>query len=216
MILEADTIWLEYSGRKILQDIYVKIETGQAVGLLGRNGTGKTCLMKAIFGTLRAQTQSVRVDGQYQKSPFQQKNLIRYLPQKPFTPNMKLASICDAYETDFIAICHDFPEFENYKTLDTHALSGGLRRLFDTLLILLSPVNFVLLDEPFAHLSPLVVEKLMRIINEQKKNKGIMISDHDYRNVLNVSDVVYLIVPGGRSVLMAEPETDVKKFGYLR
>lgn len=168
MILEADTIWLEYSGRKILQDIYVKIETGQAVGLLGRNGTGKTCLMQAIFGTLRAQTQSVRVDGQYQKSPYQQKNLIRYLPQKPFTPNMKLASICDAYEVDFTAICQIFPEFEKYNAADTHTLSGGMRRLFDTLLILLSPVSFVLLDEPFANLSPLVVEKLMMIINEQK------------------------------------------------
>jgi ABC-type branched-subunit amino acid transport system ATPase component len=216
MTLEADTIWLEYNGRKILHDIYVKIETGQAVGLLGRNGTGKTCLMQAIFGTLRSQSQSVRVEGRYLKAPYQQKNLIRYLPQKPFTPNLKLGIICDAYEVDFIAICHDFPEFEKYDAAYTDTLSGGLRRLFDTLLILLSPVTFVLLDEPFAHLSPLVVEKLMRIINEQKKNKGIMISDHDYRNVLKVSDVVYLIVPGGRSVLMAEPETDLKKFGYLR
>ena len=62
--LEADSIHLEFKGRRILSDIYLKCETGKITGLLGRNGEGKTCLMEIIYGTLKSE-KSVRFDNRH-------------------------------------------------------------------------------------------------------------------------------------------------------
>ena len=83
--LEADSIQLEFKGRRILSDIYLKCETGKITGLLGRNGEGKTCLMKIIYGTLRTE-KSVRFDNVVQHEAFKKPGLILYLPQFNFIP----------------------------------------------------------------------------------------------------------------------------------
>lgn len=192
-ILEADNMWLEYNGNKILQSIYIKVETGQVIGLLGRNGTGKTSLLRMIFGTLRAQNQSVRINKTYVSHPYLEKNLIRYLPQTSFIPpNLKIDSLCDIYDVSFLIITKHLPELKEYKGERIGNLSGGKVRLMETLLILLSPVSFALLDEPFTHLDPVITEKLLMVISEQKRQKGIIMSDHSYANVLFASDDIYI------------------------
>jgi len=214
-LLEADSMWLEYNGRKILQSTYIKMQTGMVTGLLGRNGTGKSSLLRMIFGTLRGQNQSVRFNREYIERPYLQTGLIRYLPQSPFVPkNLKLNELCEMYHVQFESVVRYFPELEEYKQNRISKLSGGNSRLVETLLILLSPVQFVLLDEPFTHVSPLMVEKLSTVIREQKECKGILLSDHAYRHVLDLSDDVYMIVPVGRSVLLKNPEQDIKSMGY--
>ncbi|WP_159468429.1 ATP-binding cassette domain-containing protein [Dyadobacter sp. 3J3] len=215
-ILEADSIWLEYNGRKVLQSIYLKVETGKVTGLLGRNGTGKTSLLRMIFGSLRGQNQSVRINGDYVSHPYLEKNLLRYLPQVPFAPKgLTVEKLCSLYSVSFSEMVSNFPDLEKYKKEQLWNLSGGNMRLVETLLILLSPVSFVLLDEPFTHLDPVIIEQLLVIINEQKNNKGIILSDHFYRYVLSASDAVYLIIPGGKSVLLKEPQENLKSLGYI-
>jgi ABC-type multidrug transport system ATPase subunit len=215
--LEADSMWLEYNGRKILQSIYLKIETGKVTGLLGRNGSGKSSLLRMIFGTQRGESQSVRVDKRYVSHPYLEKNLIRYLPQHNFVPHhITLKQCCELYDIPVEEMISHFPELKLNVKERTGNLSGGKMRLVETLLILLSPVPFVLLDEPFTHLSPVVVEQLAGMINDQKMHKGIVLSDHMYQQVLDLSDDLYAIVPVGRSMLLKNPSEDLRLLGYTR
>ena len=214
-VLEADSMWLEYSGLKILQSIYIKVQTGQVVGLLGRNGTGKSSLLRMIFGTLRGQSQSVRVDRQYVEYPYQQQGLLRYLPQHHFIPpQLRVRQVCELYGVPVEEVCRYFPKLRAQEREKMANLSGGGARLVETLLILLSPVPFVLLDEPFTHLAPVTVDLLKEVIQEQKKHKGILVSDHAYTHVLDLSDEVYLIVPVGRSILLKEAREELTLYGY--
>jgi ABC-type cobalamin/Fe3+-siderophores transport system ATPase subunit len=83
--LQADSIRLEFDGRVILSDIYIKCETGKITGLLGRNGQGKSCLMKIIYGDLSCE-KSVRFDNVSQYEAFKRPDLLLYLPQFNFIP----------------------------------------------------------------------------------------------------------------------------------
>ena len=83
--LEADGIQLEFKGKRILSDIYLKSETGKITGLLGRNGEGKSCLMKIIYGSMESES-SIRCDGAIYKKAFRQRGLLTYLPQFNFIP----------------------------------------------------------------------------------------------------------------------------------
>ena len=215
-ILEADSMWLEYEGQKILQNIYIKLQTGHITGLLGRNGTGKSSLMQMIFGTLRGQSQSVRVDRDYFSHPYQHSGLISYLPQHPFLPaSLRVRDVCRLYDVDFTALCHHFESLEQYGRTRISDLSTGNRRLVGTLLVLLMPVAFTLLDEPFAALSPINVEQLGKVMLEQKARKGILISDHFYEEVLGLADETYLIVPVGRSIQLKNVYAELEQFGYI-
>ncbi|MCF0071768.1 ATP-binding cassette domain-containing protein [Dyadobacter sp. CY261] len=215
-ILEADSMWLEYEGRKILQSIYFKMQTGHVTGLLGRNGTGKSSLMQMIFGTLRGQNQSVRINGDYISHPYHHPGLISYLPQHPFIPaNLRVSDVCRLYEVDFADLCRHFEGLEQYRRTRVKDLSTGNRRLLGTLIVLLMPVAFTLLDEPFAALSPLSIEQMGKVIAEQKARKGILISDHAYEDVLGLADETYLIVPIGRSVLLKDIHSELEEFGYI-
>lgn len=214
-LLEADSIWLEYQGKKVLQSVYMKMETGRVTGLLGRNGTGKSSLLQMIFGTKRGQNQSVRWNGNYVSHPYLHPGLVSYLPQSSFVPkDIKVHTLCQMFQVPFQNITHYFPELQTYENEPIGKLSGGNIRLVETMLILLSPVHFVLLDEPFTHVSPLLIEILTRVILDQKEQKGVLLSDHAYKHVLGLSDDLYLMVPVGRSILLQNPEQDLKRFGY--
>jgi ABC-type lipopolysaccharide export system ATPase subunit len=119
------------------------------------------------------------------------------------------------YGVDFIDLYRHFEGFEQYKRTRIRDLSTGNRRLVGTLLVLLMPVAFTLLDEPFAALSPINIEQMQKVILEQKVRKGILISDHAYEYVLGLADETYLIVPVGRSVLLKDIYSELEEFGYI-
>ncbi|MGN6179438.1 MAG: ATP-binding cassette domain-containing protein [Mucilaginibacter sp.] len=83
--LKADSVMLEFGGRKILQDIWLECNTGEIIGLLGRNGCGKSSLLKIIFGSLKSQYKYVSIDGQYIIKGYRDQR-IAYLPQHSFLP----------------------------------------------------------------------------------------------------------------------------------
>ena len=215
-VLEADGIWLQFGGRKILQSIYIKLQIGQITGLLGRNGSGKSCLLKSMMGLMPTETQSVRVDGQYVGKPYQQPGLIRYLPQHPFVPpSLTVQAAFDWYGVNLDEIAGEFPTVYDLKHQRIGRLSGGEKRLTEILLILKSDTAFVLLDEPFSHLMPIQIEQLQATIRQESRRKGILLSDHLYRSVLDLSDSVYFLNTGGRTIRLNAPEQDLKDMGYL-
>lgn len=144
-VLEADSIELAFGSQKILQNIYLKIPHHQVTAVLGRNGGGKSCLLQIIFGTLAPTYKSVRWNGQYVESPYQKRGLVRYLPQHPLTPtSMRVKEAFDWYGIHADTIGYE--KISLLKEQRMGQLSGGERRFLETLMILLSPVQFVLLD----------------------------------------------------------------------
>lgn len=216
LLLEADSIWLQFDSRKILQSVYIRVEVGRVTGLLGRNGVGKSSLLRSVLGLMPTESQSVRVNRQYVEKPFKQPGLIRYLPQHPLAPaSLAVRKAFDWYDVDWKSVCDEYPDAEKLQNQPFGTLSGGERRWLETLLVLKSDVAFVLLDEPFSHVMPLQVEHLRQTIEREKTRKGILLSDHLYRYVLGISDDVYFLTNGGRTMLLKNPEEDLRDLGYI-
>lgn len=193
--LHIDSITKSFGEKKILQDVYLVCETGKAIGILGSNGSGKSTLFQIIFGTIHGDTEFIKFNNLILKTQSDRKNRISFLPQHSFLPkNVKVEKLIKLF-------CN--PEnFEKLRSLDLiksiinetpNRLSGGEVRLLETLLIIYSSADFVLLDEPFHSLSPKVVSEIKDIIKEQSKYKGFIISGHLYQDVLDISDDIYLL-----------------------
>ncbi|HEV7424242.1 MAG TPA: ATP-binding cassette domain-containing protein [Candidatus Paceibacterota bacterium] len=213
-ILETDSIQLEFNGRKILSDIYLKCETGTITGLLGRNGQGKSCLMQIIYGTLNCE-KSVRIDNLPQKNVSGFPKMLLYLPQFNFIPkSLSLQRIFLDFELNYSLFEIRFPEFKNRHQQKIKLFSGGEQRLIALYLIAKSKTLFAILDEPFTHLNPIQIEKVKGLLDEEKLNKGILITDHMYKNVTDISDTLY-ILSNGKTHLSKSPE-DIEKLGYTR
>jgi len=212
--LEADSIQLEFSGKRVLSDIYLKCETGKITGLLGRNGQGKSCLMKIIYGSLNCQ-KSVRFDNSIQFEAFKYPNLLLYLPQFNFIPTgLTLKRIFSDFELDYSSFEKIFPEFTTrYKSLINN-LSGGESRLVEIYVIVKSKSQFAMLDEPFTHLNPIQIEKVKSFLLEEKSNKGLLITDHMFRHVLDICDNLYLLADGKTHLVKSYEE--IETLGYAK
>jgi ABC-type multidrug transport system ATPase subunit len=93
-ILEADSIRKTFGDRQVLTDVYFKCQTGDVIGLLGRNGTGKSTLFKILFGTLPADFKYLSINGKHLEAPFTKKGTISFLNQDNFLPgNMSVKNI---------------------------------------------------------------------------------------------------------------------------
>lgn len=215
-VLEAESIICGFGNRLILTDVYLKCCTGEVVGILGRNGSGKSSLLKIIFGTLKAESRIIRINGKNINSPFPQGRLIRYLPQHSFLPpSYKLRALVKYLVASPDGQQKIFQDLHISRHLNKKAreLSGGERRYFEVLLLLNSGAQFVLLDEPFMGIEPLYKEKIKELIREYRLEKGIIITDHDYRNVLDVCGSIKLIVNGVCRHLKEAEELEV--WGYV-
>jgi ABC-type branched-subunit amino acid transport system ATPase component len=211
--LECDGIYLEFGLSKILTSIYLKCETGQVVGLLGRNGSGKSCLMNIIFGSMEAQSKSVRINDIPILKPFD-RNTISYLPQNNFIPSF--LTIKEALKVSNVpasTIQEVFPELKDVHNLKPSQLSGGLLRMVEVLLILNLPAAFCLLDEPFSGIMPVHVETLKSYIRECKKDKGIIITDHLHRHITSMSDKLYVLANG--TTYHINRQEELVELGYL-
>lgn len=197
--LEVDSVIKTFGYKSLLTDVYLKCTTNEVLGILGRNGTGKSTLLRIIFGSTDADTASIRIDGQLCERAFSRGNLIACLPQHPFLPKhqsvgqiirifLKESKAREAVSTHF--------RIKPLLTKKIAGLSGGERRYLEVLLILNRPVPFVLLDEPFAAVEPLYRTEIKELIGAYRKEKGIILTDHDYVNVTDVCDQTYLIDSG--------------------
>ena len=212
--LEADGIQLQFNGRTILSDIYLEATTGEITGLLGRNGEGKSCLMKIIYGSLRCE-KSVRINKISYKWPCRQRGLLVYLPQFNFIPpSLSLKRVFKDVELDYDFFQERFPEFAVKCTATAGSLSGGERRLLELYITVQPQCKFVLLDEPFTHLNPVQIEKVKTFLIEEKPNKGMLITDHLYRHVTDISNRLYILSAG--KTHLAKSTADIERLGYAR
>ncbi len=214
--LEADSILYHIGNRQLLTDIYLSCKTGEIVGLLGRNGCGKTTLLKIIFGTLYTDNKHIRVNGKVYQQPYKYKNLVAYLPQHDFLPkNVKLEKLIELY----------FDEPAKRESIKTHErvkhhlgkcadeLSKGELRYFELLLLLQKDVMFLLLDEPFSGIGPIYVEQIQELLQAHLGTKGFIITDHNYSSVVQVSHRVILLTDGCAKPIKHLEE--LAEYGYI-
>ncbi len=195
--LIADGIMLEQGRGKILSDIYLHCETGKITGLLGKNGSGKSSLLKIIYGCLKPSVKSIRFDTKMITTQLVYPHLIRYLPQHNFIPgSLSLRRVFRDFHVGIDEFGNNFPEFRNKFSFCMNDLSGGEIRLIELYIILRSKSQFVMLDEPFTHMMPLYFEKITAIMTEEKRHKGILITDQIYSLVVGSSDHVYVLSNG--------------------
>ena len=214
-LLELDSIRLSFGSRVILSDIYMKCATGKITGLLGRNGQGKTCLLNIIYGERRCEDKSIRFDKKPVARASQRPDLLLYLPQFNFFPTfLTIQKVFNDFQLDLSAFEKRFPEFSLKRSTRLSVLSGGQLRFVQTYIIIKAPSQFALLDEPFTHLMPLQIEKMIELIREEKVNKGFLITDHLYKHIVELSDDLYILADG-KTHLLKDP-AGIEELGYAR
>ncbi|WP_250432851.1 ATP-binding cassette domain-containing protein [Hanstruepera flava] len=214
MILEVDNVELNFSGKRILNGIYLKAETGKVTSILGSNGCGKSCLLQIIFGSLKPKYKLIRLNNEPFLKPLYRSKKISFLPQHHFVPDqIKIGMAFKLYQVDWDVFINKFPQFEIFKNTRFNRLSGGERRVIEIYLILKKASQIVLLDEPFNGVAPLYIETIQTIINQEKKHKIIILTDHRYTEVINVSDTIYLITNGCSKLI--NNLSELKDYKYL-
>lgn len=199
----------------MLSDVYLKCKTNEIIGLLGRNGSGKSTLLKIIFGILDADFKFIRIDGVIKNKTSDLFKEISYLPQENFIPNsfsVKKA-IEFSIERQKIKLFYDDEMIKSISENKIKHLSGGELRYLEIKLILFNPSKFVLLDEPYNGLSPLMIAKINELIIQNKSQKGIIITDHNYENVIKISTKLVLMKEG--KTFPIKNKNELVEKGYL-
>ena len=215
--LSVSGIIKSFGNRKVLDNAYIHCESGGIVGVFGRNGSGKSTLLKIIFGTLNADEIAITINDRYvpvkQIIPLQQ---IAYLPQDPFLPkNLKVKDIIPMFLESGSRQDKLFyrPEVHILSERKVKELSMGQLRYLELLLISHLDHPFLMLDEPFSMVEPLYKDKIKELLLELKKEKGILLTDHYYSDILQVSDK-NLLLKDGKIITINNPE-ELVTHGYL-
>lgn len=210
-VLKANNLHKAYKGRRVVNGVSFEVQSGQVVGLLGPNGAGKTTSFYMVVGLIRADQGQVAIDDQEITDwPMHKraKQGIAYLPQEASVFRRMTA------EENIMTVLETLPltEQERHdqlrKLLDefninaiakqkAYTLSGGERRRVEVARALaLNPV-FLLLDEPFAGIDPIAVADIQKMIEVLKKRQiGVLITDHNVRETLEICDLGYLLSDG--------------------
>ena len=201
----------KYGQREVVSDVSMHLNKGEVIGLLGPNGAGKTTTFYMITGMIRVTSGTILLDGNdITNSPMDKRARLGlgYLAQEPsiFTDlsvedNLKLvlefSGLNKKEQADKLeALLTDFSITHIRKSIAKH-LSGGERRRTEIARALILNPDFILLDEPFAGIDPIAVEDIQQIITKLKDNNiGILITDHNVRETLSITDRSYLIYEG--------------------
>lgn len=213
-MLKVDSVELSYNGQKILQGIYLDCKPNEIVGLLGRNGCGKSSLLKIIFGTLEPTCKHISINNLVISKGYLD-HKIAYLPQHHYLPSSRVISklaktLVDPGLWDEF---QEYPIYQKHHQKKPDHLSGGELRQIETLLILYSKAEYILLDEPFIHLSPIQAEEFKEIVRLRSRHKGILITDHQYNSILEISNRIVLLSNGYTNAI--NNAEDLIAFGYL-
>ncbi len=210
--LATDDITKSYRGRRVVNGVSLHVNQGEVVGLLGPNGAGKTTSFYMIVGLTPPDSGKVVVDGEditRQPMYLRARNYgISYLPQEPsifrkLTVEENILAVLEAQPMSWherrekmetlisqLGLCH-IRENRGY------ALSGGERRRVEIARCLCIEPSFILLDEPFSGIDPIAVLDLQKIIfNLKAGGIGVLITDHNVRETLSVTDRAYIINEG--------------------
>jgi lipopolysaccharide export system ATP-binding protein len=197
LTLKIDSVQLEFGERKILQDVCLHCKQGEVIGLLGRNGSGKSSLLKIIFGTLAASYKHITIDDVVIHNGYL-KNRIAYLTQYNYLPRgIKISNLAKVLiDPHYWLPFSNLTIYSEHKNKQTEQLSGGELRQLEMLMILYSKADFILLDEPFTHVTPIQADYFKSIIQDIAQIKGVIITDHQYNDVLDISGRIILLKDG--------------------
>ena len=195
--LLVDSVHLEFDKLQVLQSAFITAHTGRVTGVLGRNGCGKSCLFKCIMGGIKPQNIFVRFNDEPETDYAHIGKRVKYLPQNVFMPtNMTLGEAFDLYEVDYNGLVSFDNSFHSYQRMTSAQLSGGQVRIAEMYMVLNSDAEFCILDEPFSNVAPKYVEMMQQLIQQHKATKGIIISDHMYEQVMDITDDLFLLRDG--------------------
>ena len=195
--LLVDSVHLEFDKLQVLQSAFITAQTGRVTGVLGRNGCGKSCLFKCIMGGIKPQNIFVRFNDEPETDCGHIGSRIKYLPQNVFIPaNMTLGEAYELYGVDYDGLVAFDNKFHSYQRMTAGQLSGGEVRIAEMYMVLNSDADFCILDEPFSNVAPKHVEMMQQLIQIHKATKGIIISDHMYEQVMNITDDLFLLRDG--------------------
>src|SRR6516164_2383177 len=218
--LETRQISKTYRGRRVVDDVTLFVQQGEVVGLLGPNGAGKTTSFYMIVGLISPDSGRILVDDNditnlpmYQRA----RRGISYLPQEPsvfrkMTVEENLMAILETLPMSGRERRESMENLIGQLGLQTvrrsqgYMLSGGERRRVEIARSLVINPSFLLLDEPFSGIDPIQVLELQRIIFDLKRSGiGILVTDHNVRETLVVTDRAY-IINNGRIFRAGSPE----------
>ncbi len=227
--LRTEDLSKSYRGRKVVDDVSISLDPGEVVGLLGPNGAGKTTSFRMIVGLISPDSgrvffndQDITATPMYQRARLG----ISYLPQEA-SVFRKLT-----VEDNLLAILQTLkmPKRERFEKLDDlidqmgldkvrrskgYQLSGGERRRVEIARALVISPSFLLLDEPFSGIDPKQVLELQRIISNLKQaGIGILVTDHNVRETLSVTDRAYILHNG--EVFRAGPPAELESDPEVR
>ncbi|MCK9237228.1 MAG: LPS export ABC transporter ATP-binding protein [Thiopseudomonas sp.] len=221
--LTASNLAKSYKGRQVVKDVSLSIQSGQIVGLLGPNGAGKTTSFYMIVGLVKADQGVIKIDDQdLSFIPMHGRATagIGYLPQEASI--FRKLSVSDNIMA-ILELRKDLNRKQRQEELEnllqefhiTHirhnkgmSLSGGERRRVEIARALATNPKFILLDEPFAGVDPISVGDIKQIIHHLKnKGIGILITDHNVRETLDICETAYIVNEG--SIICAGTPQDV-------
>ncbi len=209
--LEVEHIKKAYKEKVVLEDISLYVREGEIVGLLGPNGAGKTTTFRCLLGFLKPDEGKIKLNGEditdlpvYERA----KKGISFLPQEPsifrdLTVWENIVMFLEFQLSDPLEIktkaTQLLKEFGIYRLKDQKAytLSGGERRRLEIARSLIINPSFLLLDEPFAGVDPVSVKDINNLIKELvKRDIGVILTDHNVRETLRITDRAYIIAHG--------------------
>lgn len=216
--LEVMEVNKTFGKRHILNRVSFSCKTGEIIGLFGRNGSGKSTLLKGIMGTLSMDSITIYMDGEnIPPSQIIPKQIIGFLPQDSFLPKeMKVRDVIPLMfpkgeEQEKIFHSAGVAAFDSHKI---GKLSIGQLKYLELLLLAHLPQPFLLLDEPLSMLEPMYIEKARNLLLSLKATKGLVVTDHYYKDVLEIDDRSLVLNAG--NAYRVENEQDLREHEYLK
>jgi len=219
-MLEVKGLRKSYNGKEVVREINLNISSGEVVGLLGPNGAGKTTTFYMVLGLIKPDSGAVFLDEEnLNDSPMyiRARKGIGYLPQEPsifrkLTVEDNIRAVLEIADIDreerdkgLKSILEEF-KLTPFAKRHGYQLSGGERRKVEIARVLTLNPLFILLDEPFAGIDPLAVIELKKTIRQLKeKGIGLIITDHNVRDTLSITDRAY-IINNGSIIAEGKPE----------
>ena len=210
-VLEASGLVKMYRRRKVVNDVALRLQQGEIVGLLGPNGAGKTTTFYMIVGLIPPMSGRIVLDGQditampmYQRA----RRGVGYLSQEPsifrklsvednILAILETLPISAAERTQRLELLLDELSIKHLRKSKAFMLSGGERRRLEITRALVTQPKFMMLDEPFAGVDPIAVHDIQQIVaNLRHRGIGVLISDHNVEQTLDIVDRAYIMFDG--------------------
>jgi lipopolysaccharide export system ATP-binding protein len=210
-VLEADGLTKIYRGRKVVNDVALRLQQGEIVGLLGPNGAGKTTTFYMIVGLIEPLTGRILLDGEdITKLPMYERARrgIGYLSQEPsifrklsvednIMAILETLPLSPAERSERLEKLLDELSIKRLRKSKAYALSGGERRRLEITRALVTDPKFMMLDEPFAGVDPIAVHDIQTIVaGLRHRGIGVLISDHNVEQTLDIVDRAYIMFDG--------------------